>query len=63
MLFKCYRSWASEDIQEQIWQYASYVHAYSVKGVCEFYIREDRISWALLLDPQMVHVKSKDVII
>ena len=62
MLFKCYRSWASEDIQEQIWQLASYVHAYSVRGVCEFYIREDKLSFALLIDPLMRHIRSKDFI-
>jgi len=62
MLFKCYRSWASEDIQEQIWQLASYVHAYSVRGVCEFYIREDRLSFALLVDPFMTHIRTKDFI-
>jgi hypothetical protein len=50
-------------VQERIWLCAEYVHALSVTPYAEFYIREDRISWALLLDPQMVHVKSKDVII
>lgn len=62
MLFKCYRSWASIDIQEQVWQYAEYVHAYSVRGVCEFYIREDRLSFALLADPLMTHIRDKDFV-
>ena len=60
MLFKCYRSSASIDVQEQVWQYASYVHAYAVKGWCEFYIREDRLSFALLCDPFMTHIRTKD---
>jgi len=59
---RCYRTWASQDIQEQIWKYSEYVHAYSVKGVCEFYIREDKLSWALLIDPLMTHIRTKDFI-
>ena len=62
MLYKCYRSSASMDIQEQVWLYASYVHAYAIKGVCEFYIREDRLSFALLVDPFMTHIGTKDFI-
>lgn len=62
MLFKCYRSSADIDIQEQVWLYASYVHAYSVKGWVEFYIREDRVTWALLVDPFMRHISTKDFI-
>jgi hypothetical protein len=62
MLFKCYRSSASEHVQEQVWQLASYVHAYAVKGTCEFYIREDRLSFALLIDPFMRHIRTKDFI-
>ena len=62
MLLKCYRSWASMETQEQVWLYASYVHAYSVRGVCEFYIREDKLSFALLVDPLMTHIRAKDFI-
>ena len=62
MLYKCYRSSASMAIQEQVWQYASYVHAYAVKGTCEFYIREYRLSFALLVDPFMTHIRTKDFI-
>jgi len=62
MLFKCYRSSASMDVQEQVWLYASYVHAHAIKGTCEFYIREDKLSFALLVDPAMTHIRSKDFI-
>lgn len=62
MLFKCYRSSASEDVQEQVWLYSEYVHAYSIKGYLEFYIREDLVTWALLVDPFMRHIRDKDFI-
>ena len=62
MRILCYRSWASQETQEQIWLCAQYVHAYSVTGVCEFYIREDKLSIALLIDPFMTHVRNKDFV-
>ena len=62
MYILCYRSWASQETQEQIWLCAQYVHAYSVTGVCEFYIREDKLSIALLIDPSMTHVRNKDFV-
>lgn len=63
MLLLCYRSHASIDIQEQVWLCADYVHAYSVAGILEFYIREDRVNWALLIDPFMRHIRTKDLIV
>jgi hypothetical protein len=62
MRLLCYRSSASIDIQEQVWLCAEYVHAYSVQGYLEFYIREDRLSFALLIDPLMTHIRTKDFI-
>ena len=62
MLLLCYRSSASIDIQEQVWLCSEYVHAYSIQGYLEFYIREDRVAWALLVDPFMTHIPSKDFI-
>lgn len=62
MRLLCYRSSASEDVQEQVWQCSEYVHAYSIKGYLEFYIREDRVNWALLIDPLMRHIRDKDFI-
>ena len=62
MYIRCYRSWASTEVQEQLWLCAEYAHAYSVRGVCEFYIREDKLSFALLVDPLMTHIRDKDFI-
>jgi hypothetical protein len=63
MRLLCYRSSASEDVQEQVWTCSEYVHAYSIKGYLEFYIREDRVAWALLVDPFMRHIRHKDLIV
>ena len=62
MLLRCYRSSASQATQEQLWLCSEYVHAYSIKGYLEFYIREDRLSFALIIDPLMRHIPSKDFI-
>ena len=62
MLLRCYRSCASEEVQEAVWLCSEYVHAYSNKGYLEFYIREDRLSFALIIDPLMRHIRSKDFI-
>ena len=63
MLLYCYRSNAHIDIQEQVWLCSEYVHAYSVQGYLEFYIREDRVNWALIIDPLMRHIRHKDLIV
>ena len=59
----CYRTCADYATQEQLWLCAEYVHAISVEPYAEFYIREDRLSLALLIDPLMVHVNKKDMIL
>jgi hypothetical protein len=59
---RCYRSCASYEVQEQIWLCAEYVHAVSVEPYAEFYILEDRVWFALLIDPHMVHLPKKDLI-
>ena len=63
MRLLCYRTSASYEVQEQIWLCAEYVHAVSVEPYAEFYIREDKLAWALLIDPHMVHVYKKDMIL
>lgn len=63
MRLLCYRTCSDQQTQEQIWLCADHVHAHAVTGYCEFYIREDRLAFALLLDPNMLHVKHKDLII
>jgi len=59
---RCYRTCASYEIQEQLWLCALYVHAVSVEPYAEFYIPEDRVFFALLIDPHMVHLPKKDLI-
>ena len=63
MRLLCYRTCAEYSVQEQLWLCAEYVHAVSVEPYAEFYIREDRLSFALLIDPLMVHVYKKDMIL
>jgi hypothetical protein len=63
MRLYCYRTSASYEVQEQLWLCAESVSAVSVEPYAEFYIREDRRAWALLIDPLMVHVYKKDMIV
>ena len=63
MRLLCYRTCADYSVQEQIWLCAEYVHALSIEPYAEFYIREDKLSFALLLDPYMIHVHKKDLIV
>lgn len=63
MRLLCYRTSAEYSVQEQLWLCAEYVHALSIEPYAEFYIREDKLSFALLLDPYMVHVNKKDMIL
>ena len=63
MRLLCYRTSADMAIQEQLWLCSEYVHAVCIAPYAEFYIREDRLSFALILDPTMVHVKHKDYIL
>ena len=63
MRLYCYRTCASYEVQEQLWLCAESVSAISVEPYAEFYIREDKLAWALLIDPHMVHVYKKDLII
>ena len=63
MRLYCYRTNATAEQQEQLWLSSEYVHALSVAPYAEFYIREDRLSWALLIDPFMRHIAHKDLIV
>ena len=63
MRLYCYRTCASYEVQEQLWSCAESVSAVSVEPYAEFYIREDKLAWALLVDPLMVHVYKKDLIV
>ena len=61
MRLLCYRTSASMEAQEQLWLCAEYVHALSIPGYAEFYIPEDRLSFALIIDPLMRHLAHKDL--
>ena len=63
MRLLCYRSCADYSTQEQLWLCSEYVSAVSVEPYAEFYIREDKLAWALLIDPFMTHVYKKDMIL
>jgi hypothetical protein len=45
--------------QEQLWLCSEAVSAMPAH-CARFYIREDRLSWAMLLDPHMRHIKEMD---
>ena len=62
MYIRCYRSCADMTVQEQIWQCAEYVHALAIEPYAEFYIREDRVFFALMIDPAMRHIAERDLI-
>lgn len=63
MKLLCYRTCADISVQEQLWLCSEYVHAMSIANYAEFYIREDKVYWALLVDPSMRHIVSKDLIL
>lgn len=52
MRLLCYDCWADPETREQIWLAAEYASALPAGGV-RFHIREDRVSLALLADPQL----------
>jgi hypothetical protein len=59
----CYQTWADEATREQLWLCADAFGAGPVKGCNRFYIREDRLSFALLLDPAMRHIPDHDYLL
>jgi len=55
----CYQTWADKPTQEQLWLCSLHVCALPA-GSARFYIREDRLSFAHILDPHMRHIRSLD---
>ena len=55
----CYHTWADMPTQEQLWLCADAVGACAA-NTAHFYIREDRLSFALLVDPTMTHRPKND---
>ena len=60
MLIKCYESTADAQTQEQVWLYSEWIS--TLPHAVRFYIREDRLSLALLADSHLVHRPQYDLI-
>jgi hypothetical protein len=56
----CYQSWSDPATQEQLWLCAEAMCAGPIASCNRFYIREDRLSFALLLDSEMRHLRDLD---
>jgi len=57
----CYQSWQSDpDIKQQLWLCADAFGAGPVESCNRYYIREDRLSFALLIDPAMTRIPAMD---
>jgi hypothetical protein len=57
----CYQSWISdEESKQQLWLCSDSFGAGPIPACNRYYIREDRLSFALLIDPTMRHIRSLD---
>lgn len=66
MLILCYESSASITTQEQLWLAVSksgWMSAGPIKGINRFYIPEDRVAWAMLVDSTLRRVPEQDWIV
>lgn len=61
MRILCYESWADPDTQQQVWLCSEWINDLPAGGI-RFYIREDRVSLALLIDPHMRRLSLFDYI-
>ena len=59
----CYQTWADESAREQLWLCAEAFGAGPVTGCNRFYIREDKLTFALLIDPTMRHIREHDYLL
>lgn len=55
----CYETWADMPTQEQLWLCAEAVHA-GPGSSARFFIREDKRSFALVIEPTMRHIAKQD---
>jgi hypothetical protein len=62
MYIRCYESYADIDTKEQLWLCAEYISAMPGNAV-RFYILESKLSFALLIDPGMRHIRREDLIV
>ena len=57
----CYQSWITdEESKQQLWLCADAFGAGPVATCNRYYIREDRLTFALLIDPTMRHIRDLD---
>jgi hypothetical protein len=57
----CYQSWTSDpDLKQALWLCSDSFGAGPIDACNRYYIREDRLSFALLIDPSMRHIKEMD---
>ena len=57
----CYQSWITDPAsKEQLWLCSDSFGAGPIDACNRYYIREDRLSFALLIDPTMRHIKTLD---
>lgn len=59
---RCYESLADDDTKQQIWLCSLYLSAQPGNAV-RFYIPDNKLSWALLIDPTMRHIAKEDLIV
>ena len=56
----CYQSWCDSGAQEQLRLCADSFESGPEETCVRYYIREDRLSWAFLIDPTMRHIRDLD---
>jgi hypothetical protein len=61
MLVRCLHSYSDPDTLEQLWLCAEWVSTMPL-GL-RFYIREDRVNFALLIDPHLEPCSEQDYIL
>lgn len=56
----CYQTWADESTRAQLRLCSEAVEAGPEEYCVRYYIREDRLSWARLIDPTLRHIRDLD---
>lgn len=54
----CYR----EDVKQQLFDLSEWMSAGTISGITRFYIREDKLTFAYCIDPELSRQPSKDYI-
>jgi hypothetical protein len=57
----CYESYADDEVNQQLWLCSEWMGV--VPGGIRFYIREDRLSLALIINPSMRRIRREDWIV